>query len=1664
MKRVKLILSIVSLFFFILIFSGNKSNYNVIIILKDSNNNPLTTGSLRYYDGSWHEAITKSDGSFNINTTASSLTYEMTYEHGKQTKENIPVTLDSVVFQTVNVKIQLGNSSGILLDTGAVQYYAGGWFPFGTTTGGISTKELLPNNYTFRMTYEHGSIDKAQDIGSNNVVEFQTVEAEVHLVNSLGSLIDEGSVQYYAGGWFPFGTTTGGISTKELLPNNYTFRMTYEHGSIDKAQDIGSNNVVEFQTVKAEVHLVNSLGSLIDEGSVQYYAGGWFPFGTTTGGISTKELLPNNYTFRMTYEHGSIDKAQDIGSNNVVEFQTVKAEVHLVNSLDSLIDEGSVQYYAGGWFPFGTTTGGISTKELLPNNYTFRMTYEHGSIDKAQNIGTVSLIIFKTVKVIAQLKNENGTLIDPGTVTYYSGGWHSFGNTSSGLVSKELLPKNYTFKLVYNNNPQQKEQDVSVDTLVIFQTSGESPQPVLSITEPAEGTITRLDSIIVSGNVDNPGTTTITINGQNTTVQQDGSFSIKIALAEGNNTITVIAQNQSGNNSTVERNVTKDTTPPIISVNGFQDSSFTNQQQLNITGTAIGADMVIINSDSIAINQDGSFSRVVNITEGSNTINIFAVDNAGNTASKTLIITGDFQAPELWTAVFIGDPNDPNSQYLDASDTLQVKQQQIYVFGEVDGELEDITAIINQDTVPAIKYTWDNEIYFDFDKQINLSGGLNTYLLKAIDKAGNITEKYIYVILNKPILYINSPANNYSTDSAMVNITGSITNYTGTEQLFINDLQISLETNGSFNGKVSLMPGNNYIPIKAINKYGITTDLTLHIIRNYSTIIPPDPVKVAPPLDSTVATTMYTSTEFLYKGNKPIQYDVEDSVIKPERISVIKGKVLDNSNNPLSGVLITILDHPEYGYTFSRLDGKYDMAVNGGGYLNINYNKNGYLPVQRQANLPWQDYTIVDSVIMTKLDTNVTKIDFADSVEVARGSVEKDESGSRQATLMFKKGTSATMILPDGSTQQLSSLNVRATEYTVNDDGQAKMPAELPPTSAYTYCVELSADEAIQAGAEELEFDKPVSFYVNNFLNFPSGSIVPVGYYDRSQKEWIASDNGRVIKIENINKGLADVDINGDDIADPPDTLFKLGIDSAEREKLASLYSPGTTLWRIQVSHFSAWDGNWGAGVGSDAVNPDQKTDNIDKQTKDQCSLSGSIIGAQNQTLGEKYNMQGTSFNIYYNSGRMTGYKGNYTLRIPLTGNNIPGSLDRVILRITVAGRNYSYEFPKGTNLEYTFHWDGKDAYGREISSRVPVSVQIGYVYKAVYQEPVQINKTFALLSGVPYTANPTRREITLWQRWSSNLGQINLSGELGGWMPDIHHIYDPVEKTIYNGDGTFRRADAIDNIITKVAGTGEVGFSGDGGTALNAEFSGFAGNIAVDKNGNIYIADNNRIRKINTDGIIETIAGTGNYGYPTDGEIAKYADLNNIVGFLVAKDGSIYFSEYDNIVRKINKYGIISTFAGSTSDGGFGGDGGPAISAKLSFPTDIAEGPDGSIYICDAGNNRIRKVSTNGMITTVAGNGQRESAKDTTDDGGPATDAGLDLNFLSNWGWVFGSIAVGPDGNIYIGELNGRIRKVNTNGIITTIAGGKVYRGNVDLTDGYDQLAEMADHRKMHL
>jgi uncharacterized protein (TIGR03437 family) len=230
---------------------------------------------------------------------------------------------------------------------------------------------------------------------------------------------------------------------------------------------------------------------------------------------------------------------------------------------------------------------------------------------------------------------------------------------------------------------------------------------------------------------------------------------------------------------------------------------------------------------------------------------------------------------------------------------------------------------------------------------------------------------------------------------------------------------------------------------------------------------------------------------------------------------------------------------------------------------------------------------------------------------------------------------------------------------------------------------------------------------------------------------------------------------------------------------------------------------------------------------------------------------------------------------------------------------------------------------------------------------------------------------------------------------------------------------------INTVVGIGTAGFTGDA-AAANAAQVNFPIAIARSASGTLYIADtfNNRIRTVQSDGIIRTVVGTGTAGFSADGVVATAALISPTYGIAVDAAGNLYFSDsFNNMVRKVSTSGTIVTLAG-TGVAGYGGDGDVATTALLNFPTGLAVDAAGNVFVADTRNHRVRRISTDGKIATVMGTGQPSY----DGDGLPGDQAPIDYPE---------SVAVDSAGNLYVADTyNHRIRKLSTAGIASTVVG----------------------------
>jgi len=622
---------------------------------------------------------------------------------------------------------------------------------------------------------------------------------------------------------------------------------------------------------------------------------------------------------------------------------------------------------------------------------------------------------------------------------------------------------------------------------------------------------------------------------------------------------------------------------------------------------------------------------------------------------------------------------------------------------------------------------------------------------------------------------------------------------------------------------------------------------------------PPDPAAIAPPIDTTVPGHFGDDLMFLCTAPEPVQRGADCANLEPHRVAALRGRAFDGNGNPLAGVLVHIPDHPEFGYTFSRADGYYDLVVNGGGELTLQFSKDDFLTAQRGLRVRWQQFESVDDVHLVQLDSAVSEILLGQGfMQVHQATMSSDADGDRQATMLFPIGLQAEIRLADGSTQALSTMNVRATEYTVGPNGPARMPATLPEVTDYTYAVELSADEAIALAATRVEFDQPIWLYVENFLDFPVGIPVPVGYYDFQLQSWIPSQDGQIIQIVDESNGFALVDVDGDGAAeDPIDLQTNLSMTSDELMQLAVLYQPGQSLWRSPIMHFTPWDKNWPYGPGPDDEPPPEPTtddddDNPPPDTEEDDTpgdddppdpedgsnppddseptseeggdtepestdqenpdcMTGSIIECENRVLGETLRIPGTDFNLTYRSSRSRG--GNMGIsqaivRVPIANGSVPASLRRASVDIAVDGTPISRSIPELSPFQIErFNVPAADRFSREYLIRsAKTDVTLTYWYEPFYYgNREDFENSFGITEGVEFIGRRGGLELGLSRRWETSLNfrsgvpaaqtYLAKSQKLGGWTLDEHHVFDARGGKLWKGDGGERSVTNLSDI-----------------------------------------------------------------------------------------------------------------------------------------------------------------------------------------------------------------------------------------------------------------------------
>ncbi|MBI2377015.1 MAG: hypothetical protein HYV07_23645, partial [Deltaproteobacteria bacterium] len=589
------------------------------------------------------------------------------------------------------------------------------------------------------------------------------------------------------------------------------------------------------------------------------------------------------------------------------------------------------------------------------------------------------------------------------------------------------------------------------------------------------------------------------------------------------------------------------------------------------------------------------------------------------------------------------------------------------------------------------------------------------------------------------------------------------------------------------------------------------------------------PVLVAPPIDLTVATSVYEANKFQIEGPAPVQTGVAPGAVDPRRAVWLRGRAFLPDGSAAPGAQVSVVGSPELGSTRTRLDGFYDLLVNGGSLVTVRVERGGSFPVDRAIDTVLQETYSFPEVVLSSPSPG-TALDLTlPGAKVALGPFVEDERGARRAAVLFPPGVAAY-----SAGAPIDELTVSITELSAGSAGPSALTAPLPPTTGYGFVAELIAAES-----NELVFSSPVHVYLENFLNIPAGKSVPSGSYDRGSARWVPGHDGRAITFLGVDAlGRAELDTDGDGGSDQG-----LGVSNEERALLATLYPAPASLLRVPLRHRSTWAFGYGFAPPVTAEYPRRPAPS---------SPAGS--GVIEQTI----DLVSTTFHLVYESDRVVGFEAPRTLEIPVAGSLVPVGLLTISSDLDIAGRKLSRSLsPAGERVERLV-WDGLDAFGRPLQGGQPARARVAYEYPSeLYSaDPAAFVDAFGQALGrgdfVVEISSPTT--VSLVQEWRGALGGWDARSQgLGGWWLDVHHAYDPFTRTLYEGNGVTRRASELGLYSRTIAGTGEPGSSGDGGPAVEAQLRD-PSSVVTAPDGTVYVAESAQVRRIDPDGTIHSV------------------------------------------------------------------------------------------------------------------------------------------------------------------------------------------------------------------
>ncbi|MDH4247732.1 MAG: HYR domain-containing protein, partial [Deltaproteobacteria bacterium] len=1267
--------------------------------------------------------------------------------------------------------------------------------------------------------------------------------------------------------------------------------------------------------------------------------------------------------------------------------------------------------------------------------------------------------------------------------------------------------------------------NVSAPALVSFTVNGDTIPPIITVLQPPSGTVTNTAAQVLSGFVSESAT--LSINGIAVPLGMQFDFTFPVTLVEGVNTFALSATDTAGNVGTASYAITLDTVAPVVTIIAPSNGLVTNVAAQTLTGTVSETATVSVSGTAVTPGTGNIFSHAVTLVEGVNTLTVAATDVAGNVGTATVGVTLDTAAPVitvtapadgLLTRIALqqltgtvsegvqltvsGAPVALDVTRAFAYDVLLTEGINTLTLSATDvaGNVGTATHRLELDSTPPVVTppaaltveatalltpvnpgvgsaldSRDGALVPTHDAPAGLPPGATTVTWSATDAAGNTgtaTQTVTVRDTTPPVLTV-PPAVTVTVNVAPAAV--SIGQATATD--LFGPVTVTS------NAPASYPEGLTTVTWTATDAHGNVTTGTQTIIVTL--------VQAAKALNPNGYGKMYESL---------VPLDATVAAYDEKRFSIVTGFVQDLAGNPLVEARATINNNSDYGSSVTDATGRYSIPVNGGGLITVTIEKSGYNMVQRKVQTSWNQINMVKPVVLAPLDTKATVITF-DGDPTSRfthqSSPTNNADGTRTTTLVFTGDTQVSVKdLHTGIVTPLTGpITVRATEMPTVE----ALPGELPPTTAFTYASRLSVDGI--GNFSSIQFSKTVVLWVDNFRNIPVGgvpvtsttgirvpSLVPVGHYNPISAAWEPEPNGLVVRLlDTDGDGVVDA-LDAEDDGVPND----LNGDGAFSDEVAGTvgiagFVPGASFWRVERTSFSAIDLNWAFKLVANILDSIPNILHLPGfNSSENCSPGGkaSVIICEAGRLDQDIPIPGTGLLLHYKSSRAPGFSTG--ISVTRSGGTTSTLIQGTETTVSIAGHLFKKSEIPNANEEWQLPWDGTDLLGKPASGEVSVQSSNVQQYQLecgvfLYDAAGRISgasfsgvgSAVPSLFGVPTGAasgmggsaggsgsgsgsgyatvsisreggqcgtggvtgvasamilmRPDRREETEQAATARDGG----SPVAAAWSLDDHHR---LIRGIYllRGDGD-EGGNLAPNIINSFAGPNTATGSDEGLPVRQAKLF-LPRGVAVAPDGSVYLADSghHRVVHFTPQGTVHTVAGYFNGtsytgGYNGDNIPATQAALYNPHDLEIGSDGSLYIVDSSNFrIRRITPDGVIHTIAGNGIRG-FSGDGGAAVGAQIGDVGGIGVGPDGAVYIADRSNRRVRAVTISGMIYTVAGNG----IPGPTVDGAAAADTFLQQP---------SDVAIDLRGNLFVTDndsySNGFVYKIRPDGILNMFAG----------------------------